>query len=199
MPGPAERGARHSLFLVAAVALPVLVVAVFLVASAVPRWTVAPPAYDLLLRADSAYQPTASQVVVAFRVRDGRVEADVHPAPPNTYLPQATLFIFDHRTLGLTEVRLDLPSHLEPGEASRTVRIDTLAGRRVLNGLNAPDGYGFDSRYQHGPGLIGDIFGMNRYGSSTAVVKNGRVVPIVVSEPLRYSVQPIGWLDSEGR
>jgi len=56
MAEPAERP-YPSAFLIATVALPLLVVAVFLVASAVPRWTVAPPEYDLLLRADSGYNP----------------------------------------------------------------------------------------------------------------------------------------------
>ena len=192
-----QRGS--SAFLIAAVALPILVVGVFLVASAIPRWTVAPPAYDLLFRADGGYNPSGSRLTIVFKVRDGRLDADLQPTLPNTYPAQPSLFIFDHRTLGVTEVRLDLPVQLNDGETLRTVRVEPLANRRVLDGTNAPDGYAFDNRYQRGPGIVGEIFGMNRYGSRAAVAKGGRVVPIVIPDPTRYSIQPIGWLAAEGQ
>ena len=38
---------RDNAFMVAAIALPVLVAGLFILASAVPRWTVPPPSYDL--------------------------------------------------------------------------------------------------------------------------------------------------------
>ncbi|MEO8482769.1 MAG: hypothetical protein ABI634_11200 [Acidobacteriota bacterium] len=197
MAEPADRP-RASAFLIAAVVLPLLVVAVFLVASAVPRWTVAPPQYDLLLRADSSYSPARSQTFVNVVVRDGHVVADVQPLQPNTDPRQPALFLFDHRTLSVTAVRLELPSRLDDGEASRTIPIAQLAQRRVLDAASAPDGYAFDTRYQRGPGLVGDIFGMNRYGSRVAIAKGGRVVPMSIPEPDRYSIQPVGWLAAEG-
>ena len=46
---------RDNIFLVAAVSLPLIVVAFFLVASAIPRWLVPPPAYDLLISASDPY------------------------------------------------------------------------------------------------------------------------------------------------
>ena len=46
----AGRLVRDNAFLIAAAALPVLVVALFLLSTAIPRWTVPPPAYDVLLR-----------------------------------------------------------------------------------------------------------------------------------------------------
>jgi len=196
---PQGTGRSSSAFLIAAVALPLVVVAVFLVASAVPRWTVAAPAYDFLFRADTGYNPASNQTFVNFVVRDGHLVADVRPALANSYPPQPSLFLFDHRTLTPTEIRLDLPSRLDEGETLRVVPVAPLAARRVLDGVNAPDGYAFDARYQHGPGFVGELFGMNRYGSRAAVVKAGRVVTITIPDPMRYSIQPIGWLEAEGR
>src|SRR6186713_2711054 len=106
---PQGNGRSGSAFLIAAIALPLIVVAVFLLASAVPRWTVAPPSYDFLFRADTGYNPASNQILVNFVVRDGHVVADVRPAVPNSYPPQPSLFVFDHRTLTATEIRLDLP------------------------------------------------------------------------------------------
>ena len=159
----------------------------------------APPEYDLLLRADSGYNPAGYQTLVTFVVRDGHLVADVRPVEANTYPSQPSLFIFDHRTLAATEVRLELPSRLDDGETSRIIPIARLADRRVLDEVNAPDGYAFDTRYQNGPGLVGEVFGMNRYRSRVAIVKNGRVVRMSIPDPVRYSIQPIGWLAAEGQ
>lgn len=200
MTEPSPRSGRSSsVFLIAAIALPLVVVGVFLVASAIPRWTVAPPEYDLLFRGDSGYNPGANQTFTTFVVREGRVVAEVRPAQANTYPPQPSLFLFDHETLGVTEVRLELPSRLDEGEASRFIPVAGLANRRVLDGVNAPDGYAFDNRSHGGAGLVGDIFGMNRYSARVAIAKGGRVIPIAIPDAVRYSVQPVGWLAPEGQ
>ena len=200
MERPAPESRRSSsAFLIAAIALPLIVVAVFLVASAVPRWTVAPPSYDFLFRANNGYNPTTNQTLVNFVVREGSLVADVRPAAPNTYPVHESVFLFDHRTLTATEIRLDLPSRLEEGETLRTIPVASLATRRVLEGPKAPDGYTFDTRYQGGPGLVGELFGMNRHGPRASIVKSGRVVTIAVSDPFRYSIQAIGWLAAEGQ
>jgi hypothetical protein len=79
-PGP-SRFLRDNAFIVAAVTLPVLVGAFFVIASAIPRWTVPGPAYDLVMRVGRPYDSVPAKVVVDFRVRDGRVEAIVRSVP----------------------------------------------------------------------------------------------------------------------
>ena len=71
-------------FLLAAAALPAAVVVFFVLASVIPRWTVAPPAYDLLLRTESGYGQSGPRVSVDYNVRDGQVEATVRPLPPTS-------------------------------------------------------------------------------------------------------------------
>jgi len=198
MPSSGAPEGRRSRFLIAAVALPVLVVAVFLLATAIPRWTVPPPEHDFLMQTEQGSQPAGS-FAVTIKVRDGRVEADLTPRPPETYRVLPALWLFDHEKLELSEVRIELPGALEPGETLRTVPIASLANRRVLTGLTSPDGYAFDYRYQGGAGLVGSLFGMDRYGARAALRKNGRAIPVQIPEPLNYSLHPIGWLESEGR
>ena len=62
-------------------ALPLAVVGFFLAASAIPRWVVPPPAYDLLLRTTGYPNQAAPRVAVDFVVRDERVEARVRALP----------------------------------------------------------------------------------------------------------------------
>jgi hypothetical protein len=195
---------RKNAFLVAAVALPALVAALFLIASAIPQWTVPPPAYDLVLRVARPYDAARSRVTVEFAVRDGRVEATVRPAPDNAYVQSWALLLFDHETAAVQEIPLDeLPASMADGVEARTIVLDVLAGRRVSAQPAAPDGYELRTGARGGTGLIGDVFGMGRYRQNTALVNRGRVVPLELpspfQDPYQSAVHAIGWVLDEGR
>ena len=192
---------RDNAFLVAAVALPAVVVALFLLATAIPRWTVPGPAYDLLVRAGGPYDQTVPRVALDFSVRDGRVEATFRPLNANAYPQLATLFLIEHDTLNAREIPVEIPRDLKDGDPPRTVVIDMPGGRLVRAGARMPDGYELSTRSQHGGGLVGDIFGMNRYDQDTILVNRGRVIAITLPSPYRYlsPVTAIGWLDDPGR
>ena len=197
---------RDNVFLVAAVALPLVVVAFFLASTAIPRWLVAPPAYDLLIRATEAYNQTKPPIGVDFAVNNGKVNVTFRAAPPNTYPLRSRLFLFDHTTMSVREIPVDLPDNLVEGDPPRTIAVDALAGREVLADAKAPDGYELQSRYQRGPGIVGEVFGMNRYDAEASLVRSGRVIPIALPMPFQniYSspVYSVGWLvpeSSDGR
>ena len=193
---------RDNAFLVAAAALPLIVVAFFLLSTAIPRWTVPPPAYDFLLRADGGYDGPYTSVAVDFTVREGTVEATVRSTPAENYRLAARLFLFHHETMAVTEIPVALPNTLAEGDSPLTIAVDALAGRRVVAEATAPDGYRLENRSQGGSGLVGELFGMRRYGSRAALVNRGRVVPIDLPTN-RYvytsTVRAIGWLqDGDG-
>lgn len=188
---------RNNIFLVAAVSLPVLVIGFFLLASAIPRWTVSPPAYDLLLRVGKPFGPRPGLVVVDFHVRDGHVEAIARPVLRNQYEQTFALFVFDHATQNLKEIPANLPDSLPEDSAPRSVVVDALAGRRVLEQAKAPDGYEMQTgRYRGGPGLVGDLFGMHGYDPNAALVNKGRIIPISLPSGYEYlsPINAVGWL-----
>jgi hypothetical protein len=193
---------RDNAFLVAAVALPLLVVAFFLLATIVPRWIVPPPAYDLVLSAANAYTGTRPRIAVDFKVRDGRLEATARPLQPNEYAPERRLFLFEHGTMNVREIHFDLPDMAQDAPR-QTIVVDAFGGRRILAETKAPDGYQLESRTNRGPGLIGDIFGMNRYGQRVSLVNRGRVVSIGLPPPYEDTYQPgvsaLGWLVNDGQ
>jgi hypothetical protein len=200
MPG-LPRLVRENAFLVAAVALPLIVVGFFLVASAIPRWSVPAPAYDLLLQASSYSDQNRARVVVDFRVRDGRVQAVVRPLPPsNTYVPPLPkLYVFDHTTQSVREIPFDVP---DVGENDQpvTVPVPALARHRVMTDARAPDGYELQSRTRHGGGIVGDLFGMRSYDDRVALVKGARVVPIELpARQYGYSPSAVGWIVEDGQ
>ena len=194
-----SRFLRDNAFLVAAITLPLLVAIFFVVASTIPRWTVPPPSYDLLFRVSRPYQARSSSVSVEFRVREGRVEAVAKPAT-HPYPEQWDLLLFDHETMHVRDIPVDVPETLPEGE-SRTIVVEIPAGRRISEDPKAPDGYELSTR-SNGGGLVGDIFGMSRSRQRVALVNGGRVVEIVL--PRSYddgyvSVFPVGWAVGDGR
>ena len=202
---------RDNAFIVAAVCLPLLVVLFFVLASVVPRWMVAPPAYDLLIRANDVFTESNSRVAVGFEVRDGGVNVVVRPLPAGGYNTDARsrLFLFDHATMNVSEIAVEMPEHVEDlkeHDPPLTRRVAALAGRRVLDQIKAPDGYQLQDRNTGNAGIVGELFGMHRYGSELSVVNRGRVVPIrlpVGFQQIYYGpVAFLGWVEpgsSSGR
>ena len=199
----AKRGfLRDNLVLIAAFALPAIVAALFMLATAIPKWTVPEPQHDLVLKVDDYKQP---EVIVEFVARDGRLEADVRPVVrpdnPNVGVPynqRWSLLLFDHTTMSIREVPVDLPKTLPPGE-TRTIVVDALAGRYVTSETVAPDGYQVTSLSTGGSGgIVGELFGMNRsYRRRIAVGRNGRTIELDLPAPHRDSygsVVAIGWI-----
>lgn len=201
---------RENFVLVAAFALPGAVAALFLVAMAIPKWTVALPQHDLVMSVER-WDATPSEVFVTFVVRDGRLEADLRPLTKPTnpavgiiYPQKWALLLFDHQAMEVRELPLDLPKSLAEGE-TRTVPIEALAGRRIVPGGDAPDGYKVASLNtgSSGGGIVGEVFGMDRrYRRGVAVAKSGRTVALELPAPHRETygtIQTIGWIADDGR
>jgi hypothetical protein len=192
---------RDNVFLVAAVLLPLVVVGFFLLATAIPRWTVPPPQYDLLVKANSYTYPLPSMHVDYIATSTG-VHAHVRPVPPNSYPHHMALFIADHASGRLREVPVRLPDGLKPDDQPRDIPVEGLTRFRIVTTPEAPDGYRFDTRSRRGPGLLGDIFGMRRYDLGLVLVNGGRVVALTPppSRDHLSPVTPLGWLvPAEGR
>ena len=191
---------RDNVFLVAAVTLPIVVVAFFLLATAIPRWTVPPPAYDLLISA-SDYNQANRRITVDFGVRDGKVEATFRPLPAGGYGQPARLFLWDHTTTSIREIAIELPDNLVEGDPPRAVPVDALAGHQALALVTAPDGYQLQNRSQRGPGIVGELFGMHRYNSEASLENRGRVIPIELPGQFQNIYSPglnaVAWLAPE--
>lgn len=185
---------RENAFLVAAVALPLMVVGFFLLATAIPRWTVPPPAHDLLFTSNDYGAPRLN-VSVEFTVADGRLRATVRPVPRDAHQPRPELWLFDHETMTVREIPIAVPE-LAEGDPPRTIAIEALAGRRVQTSPEAPDGYEVRSADRSSPGIAGELFGMRRYDRQLSIARGGRVVPIELPPRRDSWTAPgfIGWL-----
>jgi hypothetical protein len=194
----AGRLVRDNAFLIAAAALPVLVVALFLLSTAIPRWTVPPPAYDVLLRT-STYDQSNPRFWAEFTVRDGKLHATLRPTSSNAYPQRSALWLFDHRTMTVHQVPIDLPGQLADSDLPKTIVVDALENRRILDQSKSPDGYEVRHPGYRNSGLVGDLFGMGRHERAISLVSRGRVIPIDLPVPYEYqSPVFVGWLADEG-
>src|SRR5262249_46684933 len=180
--GQGGRVLRDNAFLVAAVLLPLLVIAFFLLAMAIPKWTVPPPAYDLIVKSYKPYEGSSqSKVAYELDVRDGRLQLTVRPLPTEQYQQKPVLFLVDHRTQDAKMIPL---THTETRpDAPQTTGVDPVPGRRLLPDAKAPDGYTVEQRQYRGGGLLTDVFGMHSYETGLQLVNRGRVIPIALPQP----------------
>ena len=188
---------RKNGFLVAAVGLPLVVVIFFIVATAIPKWTVSPPAYDLVLGVGKPYDQVRPQVSVEFKVTDGQLVAIVRPLAKDQYAQALHLFRFDHRTLNLIEIPVQIPESLPADSGPQTVPVDALKGRTFLEQTRAPDGYELRAdSYRGNAGIIGDLFGMRGSDQGVSLINRGRVVtlPLPPGYPYLSPVTPVAWL-----
>lgn len=188
---------RRNGFLVAAVALPLVVILFFVVATAIPKWTVPPPAYDLVLRAGRPYDQAQSQVLVEFKVNGGQLVAIVRPVLKDQYVQPTRLLRFDHQTMNLVEIPVPIPETLPPDSGPQTIVVDALKGRTLLEQARAPDGYELRTNaYQGSAGIVGDLFGMRGYDQDIALINRGRVIalPLPPGYPYLSPVSAVAWL-----
>jgi hypothetical protein len=195
--GEPRRFVRDNAFLVAAVLLPVVVVGFFLLATAIPRWTVPPPAYDLIVK---SYKPYSGdyrlKVSYDLDVRNGHLLLTVRPLATEQYQNKPVLFLIDHKTQDARELALTLRD--TPPEAPETTALDPVPGRVLLDGARAPDGYTLESRPYHSGGLLGDLFGMHSYQAGMVLLNRGRLIPVALPEPFDSQVYFVAWVSNEG-
>ncbi len=187
---------RHG-FLIASIALPLLVVVGFVLARTLPRLWVADAAYDVLYLVRRGYdsQPrnidrSVSVVAGRLRVRWTKLESQQYPQPMHVYR-------FHPASGSCDEVRL--PEAPPANSFDRTTELDAggFEGVSIDSNLRAPDGYAFDPGSGGNSGLMNELL-VHRYrGPRAAISKSGRVIPLPRSDSEPYGYEPaefLGWI-----
>jgi hypothetical protein len=187
---------RHG-FLVAGVALPLLVVVGFALARTLPRIWVAPPRFDLVYAVRTGYDAQPKKIDRTLSVVEGRLHA-VWTKVDNTVYPQPLhLYRLHASTSEAEEIHVPEPPAGDALETPADLFVPGLEGLRIDTSSRSPDGYAFENRTSDGGGPLGEILGQRYRGPRGAISKGGRVIllPMADAEPYGYSpAQFLGWL-----
>jgi hypothetical protein len=187
--------------LAAGIGLPVLLVILFSVAAAIPKWTVAPPEYDLLFTTNQ--YDRNSDVEVRFQVVDGHIKAQQRKVDKNNSynnnLPHLYRYNVKSNNIREIAVSTNLPGDSQGWQELPVPEVDSL---KIDSNIKAPDGYEFRNEYGY---YRGDMFlfpfGGSRYYNGVSIVKDGRSVsfPEIGSNRYYYGneVKFLGWIIAE--
>jgi hypothetical protein len=190
---------RDNVLIVIGVALPLLVVAFFVIASSLPQAYVDPPQHDVLLLTQyGGYD--ARSVRLEVLVNGGRLQVRAHKVPSagNSQVPYVgpspRLFLWNHDTRSAHEVALPLPADLESlPDGAEIPPPGELAGLRLSTALVAPDGYELRTNGYGGDGLFGVFFDRRR--PRTLLVKDGAAQVVALPGEVPYwGTQFLAWV-----
>jgi len=186
---------RENLMIVVSIALPLLVVVFFALASVVPNLFSTPPAYDMLITHQGAAVSTESPVRISLVVQDDTLKALVVKSDESYYDNNPRLFRYFHVSGEIREINIPVTSDIADLPAGSEVAVPELAGLKVSSAIQAPDGYEFRA-YRRGGGLMVELFGGNRHRQSFTIAKDGAVtrVRFPSSDYWYNDVRFLGWV-----
>ncbi|MBT8070932.1 MAG: hypothetical protein KJO80_10915 [Gammaproteobacteria bacterium] len=186
---------RKNLMIVVSIALPLLVVILFALASLLPGWYSTPPEHDLLLSLQERSSAKTSSYRISLMVRDERLIARVAKSEAGNYDHNPRLFRYDRATGAVTEITIPVPEHADDLEDGVELAIPLLAETRISDSLRAPDGYEFRGR-SRGGGLLTEMFGGSRNRTNVSIARDGAVfrVRLPTSDYWYSDVRFVGWV-----
>jgi hypothetical protein len=190
---------KENFVLALGLTLPVLLVAVFLFASIVPKHFATPPQYKLLLSSHDYSGSRKSDYGVDYIVKDGKLFAKLMPKKENDYsVYNRYLLIYDGKTDSIKKIDIELP---EAGVYTQntTIPVSETEGLVLDTSNKAPDGYAYTSGNGGGRGIASEIFG-GGYRYNNAYIKKGMVsfkLPVTQERYYYNNLEFLGWITDE--
>lgn len=184
---------RENPMIAASILLPLVVVVFFLLATALPRLFVDPPAYSFLFTVPD-YSQRAPEIDLRFDVVNGRLRVRAYKTDV-AYRNTPRLYLFDHEKLATREIPVELPATKDSFEDGDEVVVAGFGDRRLLTEHTAPDGYEIRTSAYRSDNLVTALFGGNRY-RHFAIHKSGAVVDVAhpANNSYYYNANFLGWL-----
>jgi len=187
--------------LIVGLALPVVLMAGFMVASGLPQRLADPPKYSLVFAVTDYSQTTAGiPVSVRLVVEDGVLKAQYTrlPLSPAGYVNNGwkKLYLYDAATQKVRQLSFGFPKDMdamqgtveEVVEATRTMRLDTT--------LQSPDGYELTRDNGSRSGLINEIFLGGSYSNEPRLRKGSSSIRLSGDTGISSygAVEFVGWV-----
>lgn len=184
-------------FLVAGIALPVLVVVIFVLARALPRAWVDDPIHDVLYAVRSSYGAQPHGIDCSLSVVDGRVRARWTKMENPIYQEPPRIYRLHPATGAVEDIPLPEPEGVELPGGSVDLEVPGFEGMRIDRSPRSPDGYEFHEWEGGGSGLLSELL-IDRHRRARSVLrKSGRVIVLPRADDAVYGYSPVqflGWL-----
>ena len=147
---------KENLVLVIGLALPLLLIVLFFVATVIPKMVSTPPQYEVLFSVQGYGYQNKPDYTVDFKVKNQQLMVKVKKTDSkDNYYNSKKLMAYDAKTEVMREIAIDA-SQLSDGaemllEETKNMTIDAA--------MVAPDGYVMENQHYGNNGLIGGIFG----------------------------------------
>ena len=186
---------RENLMIVVSIALPLLVAMFFVLASVLPGLWSTPPQYDLLVTLEGRATAKTSEYKIKLVVKDEQLSAVVVKSENPNYDDNPRLFRYSHLSSEVREISIPSPENLDDPVIGLEIPIPALAGLRIADTIQAPDGYEFRGR-RRGGGLLTELFGGSRNRTDVSIAKNGAItrVRLPTSDYWYNNVRFVGWV-----
>ncbi len=188
---------KENLVLVIGLTLPVLLIALFFLATVLPRSLATPPQYEMVFSYDKYEYNNPPAYNTQFIVRDGRLMAVLaENAKPQQNYNVSHLMIYDGKTESVREISYVLPK-VEMTNDRTEILVEEMKNFKIDTSSKSPDGYEFNySGYGHG-GIATDIFVGGSYRNNYSIRKGAVAFKVNMPRDQYYyynNLKFIGWI-----
>ncbi len=184
---------KENLVLVIGLALPVLLIVLFFVATVIPKSMGTPPQYEMLFTTTKYDYQNKPEYVIDFNVKNQQLMVNSKKNDEKNY-NNATkiLMAYDGKTETVREIKIDASKLTEGNE----VLLEETKNLSVDTAVISPDGYTLEGPNYGGNGLVGGLFGGGYRNTGYRLKKGGVGYKVPNMQPDYYysQLQFIGWL-----
>jgi hypothetical protein len=184
---------KENLVLVIGLALPLLLIVLFFVATVIPKAYSTPPQYELLFSMQDYNYQNKPDYIVDFKVKNNQLLLKAKKAEDkDNYYQNKKLMAYDAKNEVMREIVID-STQLSDGaelllEETKTMTLST--------NMLAPDGYVLEKQYDGNNSLIGGLFGGGGRNSGYRLKKGnvGYKINTLQNNNYNYELHFIGWV-----
>jgi hypothetical protein len=161
---------KENLVLVIGLALPVLLIVLFFVATVIPKMYSTPPQYEVLFSVQDYNYQNKLDYTIDFKVKNQQLMVKVKKTDgKDNYYNTKKLMAYDAKNEVMREITIDVSQFTGDAEIllaeTKSMTIDTA--------MVAPDGYVMENQRYSNNGLVGGLFGGGGHNSGYRLKKGG--------------------------
>jgi len=192
---------KENFVLVVGLALPILLMVGFMVASGLPQMLTDPPKYDLVFSTPD-YSASGGMALNVRLVVDGHVlkaqYARTNTAGSYSSTGWKKLYLYEAQTQKVRQLTFGFPRNMEDITSAREEIVEATKDLRLDTTLQSPDGYELTTDGRSHNGLLSDLFFGGGYSGEPRLRKGSSSVKLTTGDSATVfsygNVEFVGWV-----